>query len=255
MIKADGCTADLTADSPEEYVVSSFDAIAAGWSPGELLEQIRSSGERLMRSASGLTGAEVRGPSRLDGWSRGQVLVHVAGAADAYVRLLDVARTGTEAGIEDSSGPDADLDASLTRLFARVPALPVPAWQNLVTARAGWRHPAWFTLLRCWRELETHHVDLDAGYEPADWPAAYVAWALDQTFATLAERDFPLARAEATDLGRIWKLTGGGPVVRAPAHVLLGWLAGRTPAPAPPLPDPPIWPLPPAPGWGRADAA
>jgi len=28
------------------------------------------------------------------------------------------------------------------------------------------------------REVEVHHVDLDLGYQPADWPAEYVAWEL-----------------------------------------------------------------------------
>jgi maleylpyruvate isomerase len=249
-----------------------FDAVAAAarWSaaapggtcdPGELLHQLRSSGKRMLRSASGLTDTEVKGPSRLDGWTRGDVLVHVARSADSYVRLLDIARTGTDPGNRTSSdasertatGHAADLDASLTRLFARAAAMPAPAWQILVTARAGWRHPAWYTLLRCWRELETHHVDLDAAYEPADWPAEYVAWALEETIATLAAQDFPLARVEATDLVRAWKLQSEGGVAAAAAHVLLGWLTGRMAAPAPMLPEPPAWPLPPTPGWGRVD--
>lgn len=132
--------------------------------------------------------------------------------------------------------------------------MPVERWDTLVTALAGWQHPAWYTLHRCWRELETHHVDLNVGYRPSDWPTAYVTWALDDTLPALAARDFPLSRVDAPDLGRCWTLSPTGATLTGPGHALLGWLSGRaTDAPLTssdrPLPDPPSWPLPPAPAW------
>ncbi|MFD1933471.1 hypothetical protein ACFSKW_18600 [Nonomuraea mangrovi] len=108
-------------------------------------------------------------------------------------------------------------------------------------------------LYRCWREVETHHVDLDAGYRTADWPAAYVSWALDDTLTSLAARSFPVGRVEAVDLGRSWTVSPTGPAVAGSGHALLGWLSWRAPCAPPavggPLPEPPAWPLPPAPGW------
>jgi maleylpyruvate isomerase len=131
--------------------------------------------------------------------------------------------------------------------------MPTGRWSTLVSALAGWRHPAWFTLHRAWRELETRHVDLSLGCTTADWPADYVAWALDSTAATLAVRDFPVARIEATDLGRCWPLARTGPTATGPGRDLLARLSGRGPAarlpPDHPLPTPPTWPLPPSPGW------
>lgn len=47
--------------------------------------------------------------------------------------------------------------------------MPAERWNTLVSALAGWRHPAWFTLHCCRRELETHHVDLNLGYTTACW--------------------------------------------------------------------------------------
>ncbi|ADI12547.1 hypothetical protein SBI_09429 [Streptomyces bingchenggensis BCW-1] len=131
--------------------------------------------------------------------------------------------------------------------------MPTERWPTLVTALAGWRHPAWYTLHRARRELETHHVDLNLGYTTTDWSTSYVIWALDDTIATLTARDFPIARIEATDLDRSWTLAPTVPAATGPGHALLAWLSGRGPAThlvsEPRLPTPPTWPLPPTPGW------
>ncbi|MGC0328675.1 maleylpyruvate isomerase [Streptomyces sp. SAI-170] len=233
-----------------------------------LLDDVVRSAERLCATAARLDETRLRAPSRLTGWTRADVLAHVARSADAYVRLLDAARTGGTTARADAAAlaeaqdkaaalpADAlagDLRASLDRFTGRARAMPGPAWDAMVTALAGWPHPAWFTLVRCLRELETHHVDLGTGYGTSDWPTSYVTWALGDTLAALAGRGFPLASVEAVDLGRIWTLSPHGPDLAAPGHVLLGWLSGRTRAAdlgvSGPLPEPPKWPLPPMPGW------
>ncbi|MCX4744505.1 maleylpyruvate isomerase family mycothiol-dependent enzyme [Kitasatospora sp. NBC_01287] len=227
-----------------------------------LLGEVTRSADRVLSALDALDDEAVRGPSALPGWHRGQVIVHLVGAADAYLRLLAGARAGAAvqagAGQDDVERPAAELAAVLRERLARLAAdaagMPEDRWEVLVTALAGWRHPAWFTLYRCWRELETHHVDLAVGYRPGDWPTAYVSWALDDTLAALAAREFPLTRVTALDLGRDWTLAATGPTVSGAGHELLGWLAGRTDGSALasdlPLPEPPRWPLPPVPGWG-----
>jgi maleylpyruvate isomerase len=55
------------------------------------------------------------------------------------------------------------------------------------------------------RDVEVHHVDLDVGYSPADWPAELVAGELDR---------------------RLRGLPG-----RADPAELLAWLLDRGPAP------------------------
>lgn len=199
----------------------------------------------------------------------------MAHSADAYVWLLRLARTGTEPGpradaatlaraVEESAAlPAAELVSEVRGFLARFAAetrdMPATAWGGMVTALAGWRHPAWFTLRRCLRELETHHLDLDVGYRTTDWPATYVSWALDDTLATLKAQDFAVSSVEAVDLGRSWKVGTDGPAITGPGHALLGWLSGRTSAaglvsdqPPTALPRLPAWPQPPSPGWGRA---
>ncbi|GAB4050875.1 hypothetical protein GCM10028775_25060 [Catellatospora paridis] len=203
------------------------------------------------------------------------MLAHLAGSADAYVRLLRSARADhraprrpadaaalAHAVEEDAARPATELvgrlNDSLERFVHEARTMSTEAWDGMVTALTGWRHPAWYTLRRCLRELETHHVDLDVGYRTADWPAGYVTWALTETLAALKAQGFPLARVRATDLGRTWDVDGDGPAVAAPGHVLLGWFSGRAPADGlasdhqlTALPTPPTWPQPAVPGWGH----
>ncbi|MFC9927525.1 maleylpyruvate isomerase family mycothiol-dependent enzyme [Streptomyces sp. NPDC127190] len=249
-------------------------SLASGTAGADLLAEAERSAARLVRAAAGLTAAELRAPTALAPWTRGHLLAHVAHSADAYVWLLRLAHTGRApgpradaaalaAGVErDAVLPPGDLTArlreSLDRFAAEAHALPAPAWNRLVPALAGWRHPARYLLLRCLRELETHHLDLGTGYTTADWPDPYVVRALDDTLATLRAQGFPIDSAEAVDLGRRWSVSADGPSVAGTGHQLLGWLAGRTSAhaltvdgPARALPDPPVWPQPPLPGWGR----
>ncbi|MGX1549237.1 maleylpyruvate isomerase family mycothiol-dependent enzyme [Streptomyces adustus] len=234
-----------------------------------LLDETRASVARVCVGLGSLTGLQAREPSALPGWSRGHVITHLARSADVYRWLPALARTGTEPGpradaavldralregAERSAGElAADLRGSLDRLLDEAQSTPTEHWFVLVTALAGWRHPAWFTLQRCRRELETHHVDLDLGYTTADWPSGYVTWALDDTIATLTTRDFPVARIQATDLDRAWTLAPSGATVTGPGHAILTWLAGRGPDTRlrsdVPLPTPSRWPLPPTPGW------
>ncbi|MET9450896.1 maleylpyruvate isomerase family mycothiol-dependent enzyme [Streptomyces cinerochromogenes] len=253
-------------------------APASGAAARGYVEDVVRSGGRLVRSAAGLSGEELRAPTGLAAWTRGHVLAHVRHSVDAYVWLLRLARTGREPGPRADAAAlaaaverDAVLPAgrlaallrdALDRFTAEARTTPAPAWDRLVPALAGWRHPAWYLLLRCLREVETHHMDLAVGYGTGNWPDRYVRWALDDTLGTLRAQGFPLASVTAGDLGRRWSLAAEGPSVSGEGHRLLGWLAGRLPAeglvvdgPAEPLPRPPAWPQPPLPGWGRVTAA
>ncbi|HEX6682037.1 MAG TPA: maleylpyruvate isomerase family mycothiol-dependent enzyme [Candidatus Limnocylindrales bacterium] len=226
---------------------------------GGMVDDLVRSAARLTDTCATLTDDDLRAPSLLPGWTRAHVLAHIAGSAEAYVRLLTWARTDTAPG-RVSPPLDGEVGSSLDRLTEAARQMPTGAWGNMVTALAGWHHPAWYTLRRGLRELETHHLDLNLGYRTSDWPPAYVAWALDDTLATLAARGFAVGTVTATDLARSWELPPDGPRVEAAGHVLLGWLSGRTPAdglvcdvPLEVLPVPPAWPQPPTPGWGRAE--
>ena len=115
----------------------------------------------------------------------------------------------------------------------------------------GPAHPAWFTLLRRLTEVEVHHVDLNAGYSPADWPDWFVTDMLYQVTGGLAgEEDAPAVMVTDASTGRQYllgreaqpdrEITGKGPE-------LLAWLLGRSEGLE--LVADPAGPLPPVPSF------
>ncbi len=230
------------------------------------LAEIDAASERVVATAAKLTDEDLRAPSRLPGWTRGHVLAHLARNADSYWNLLEWARTGHEVpqylsdelrdtGIEASAGRPAtelrtELRISMERFAHQARTLPASKWNATVRARAGWAHPAHYTLGRRWRELEAHHVDLNSGYSTDDWPPAYIGWELSDTLASLhAHGGVTAGRIRATDLDVDVHL-GEGPEISGTAHELVGWLSSRALATPPTWPTAPRWPLPAA--WNEA---
>ena len=84
---------------------------------------------RVESAAAGLDAAQVAGPSRLPGWSRGHILSHLARNADALVNLLTWARTGTEKRMyaspaDRADGIEAGAHRALPEQLADLPDLP-----------------------------------------------------------------------------------------------------------------------------------
>jgi maleylpyruvate isomerase len=157
----------------------------------EVQAQLDRATERLLVTVGALSDDAVREPSLLPGWSRGHVLTHLARGADAIRNLMVGARTGVpvpayrsqedrEAAIEAGAERGvaellADLAATAEKFREEAMAVPGNAWQREVKVPNIPAFPASQLLLRRWVELELHHVDLDAGYRPNDWPTAFVA--------------------------------------------------------------------------------
>src|SRR5262249_37791565 len=151
------------------------------------------------QTAAAITDQQAREPSALPGWSRGHVLAHLARNADSLRNLLTWARTGIETpqyasldarteGIEAGAGRPAaellaDLDATAAEFDAEAGRLPDAAWDVPVHGLSGPDHPAWYSLWRRLTEVEFHHVDLAAGYLPADWPAEFAVYGLERVGA------------------------------------------------------------------------
>ncbi|WP_063794604.1 maleylpyruvate isomerase family mycothiol-dependent enzyme [Microbispora sp. ATCC PTA-5024] len=228
---------------------------------GPLTESVR----RLLSTAGALNETAVRRPSLLPGWTRAHVLAHIAGAAESRVRLLAGARTGLPipqyAGEDERTGQierDAALPAPAladrlrTATGAALTAIrdhPPGAWGREVTWLGGSRGPAHRVPPSLLCELEIHHVDLDAGYTPGDWPGWYAAWECRRVARDFAGRDpagRPGARVAATDDDLSFTFREG-PLVTGTCRALLAWLTGRSPgtgltvAPAGPLPEVPRW--------------
>lgn len=220
---------------------------------------------RLLRTAATFDDADLAAPSLLPGWTRGHVLAHLARNADGFVNLLTAARTGEpipmyasptardsdiEAGA--SRPPEAHLDdlrRTADRLAEAVAAMPVEAWAATVETRRG----PWPAAMLVWgrlRELEVHHVDLGAGYRPADWPEAFAHRLLHEVATGLAGRaDAPpmVLRFDGSRHELVIGDRAAAPTVTGTAPELAAWLIGRSPGsvltvtPDGPLPTPPEW--------------
>jgi maleylpyruvate isomerase len=75
------------------------------------------------------------------------------------------------------------------------------------------------------REVEIHHVDLDAGYSHRAWPAEFCALLLD-AMVKRGGVGQPF-RVAPTDLDGTWSFGEGGPTVTGTGADLGWWLTGR----------------------------
>ncbi|MEU8117833.1 maleylpyruvate isomerase family mycothiol-dependent enzyme [Spirillospora sp. NPDC049024] len=208
------------------------------------LAEITAATHALLATAERLDDREVREPSLLPGWTRGHVLTHVARNADGGTRLLTWARTGVEtreypspearaAEIEEGAHRPArvlleDVRQSAQRFAAAFTLMPDEAWGRVVQWTAGARHPASRAADARLTEVLVHHVDLDAGFGPADWPASFTTRMLAAVTASYSRRDgAPDLRIRATDTGE--EHGRGDVLVTGPAAALLAWLMGRSP--------------------------
>jgi maleylpyruvate isomerase len=230
------------------------------------LDELAASTDRLLGSLDRLTEEDVRGPSLLPGWTRAHVLTHIARNADGLAVLANNARTGAddpmypgapdqrELDIEAGSGRglgDLRLDVadSADRLMAAFADFPDEARAREVVLRSGARAYGWEIPVIRVRELEIHHVDLDAGYTPDDWSPDFAARTLDQLSPFFRDnRDCPVGVLAATDGDGRWEVATAGPTLAGPRSALVGWLTGRTSGEGLAL-DPP-GELPRAPRWG-----
>lgn len=234
--------------------------------PLSLMTEVDRATERLLRTAATLDDSALAAPSPLPGWTRGHVLSHLSRNADSLVNLLTWARTGVatpqypswevrQEGIAAGAGRPlaeqlADVRGSASRFAAAAGSMPAEAWAGVVETAAGGPKPAAYVVWSRLREVEVHHVDLDAGYTPDDWPAAFGHRLLREVATGFADRaDAPAMTLAPTDSAHRFR-TGDAtdkPVVSGTAAALAGWLIGRsagedlTVTPTGPLPTPPNW--------------
>ncbi|MGW4566477.1 maleylpyruvate isomerase family mycothiol-dependent enzyme [Streptomyces sp. NPDC004561] len=233
--------------------------------PAITLDQINAATEHLMETASRFTDADVREPSLLPAWSRGHVLTHLARNADGGRNLLIWARTGAETPeypslaardeqIEEGAGRGAaelvaDLRDTAAEFAAEYRKMPPEAWNQRVRWTRGQERAALRAADSRLCEVLIHHVDLDAGYTPAQWPTDFVRDMLGRVVASFSTRDgTPAMRLHATDteIGYDIGTARQAPVIHGTQTSLLAWLMGRAPGTdlavngAPELPGPPF---------------
>ena len=191
------------------------------------IEAVRLGTRRILRAVGDLTDEQAAAKSLLPGWSRAELLTHLARNADAGRGLAQAAAEG-EIGLQYPGGAEqraagiaagrgvsaaallADLRRSCDALMEAWTQLPDDAWNSMGRSLTGQRTQRGWVWSR-WREVEVHHVDLGLGYSSAEWPVGFVTRGLDEVFAELparAERRRMPANAvfriEATDHDRAW---------------------------------------------------
>jgi maleylpyruvate isomerase len=179
----------------------------------------RAANQRLLADLAGLTDADVRRPSRLEGWTVGHVLTHLARNAESNVRMAEGVLAGEaraqypggaaqrEGDIEAGAGrPAADLVEDLRSVTAALDAvwdaIDPDGWAT-GSARTSSRPscPASCLPLLRWREVEVHHADLGLpAFAWTDWSPAFVRAELPVLLEELAGTADGLDDAVVRDL-------------------------------------------------------
>jgi maleylpyruvate isomerase len=240
--------------------------------PTETLTRVLEATAHLLATAEQFDDTAVREPSLLPGWTRGHVLTHAARNADALVRLMTWAATGTvtpmyaspearDTEIAAGAGRSAeqllaDLREACERFATQAARMEPGHWSAEIEARRG--GPQLAAWVPWWRleEVLVHHVDLDAAFSPAHWPQSFT----DPELAMVTARynnpvftpDSPAFRLHAEDSDAWYGVRSDPqdasvPLVRGPSAALFAWLIGRSNGdglnvePHGSLPKPPEW--------------
>ena len=213
------------------------------------LARIQAATALLLDDIAPLGDADMAGPSLLPGWDRAMLLTHLAANADGAWRGVTAAARGevgevypggTEARnaeIEAGHGASADalrqrLVAATARLDAALAEAPDEAWHRKAVRPQGEVEVGNGLVVGRLREVLVHHVDLDIGYGPEDWPTAWVMEEMDRCMLDLPRR-LPAGIAvvmESTDLGQRWVAGSGDEVdIVGTSAQLFAWVTGRAP--------------------------
>ncbi len=215
----------------------------------QLLANVEAAAAELRRRVATLTDDDVRAPSLLPGWSRGHVLAHVAGVADAMARQVDYAgrgetvelydggSDGRNRAIEEGAVRSADrhrqaLDAALDRALFAFGNLGDGDWHAPISYRGGVVRDGGLAL---WRELVIHATDLGSGGQADSWSLQFCEHLFDFLSARIPAgvrvRLLPLGMAPRllTGAGDPAAASGSTVSVNGMATDIAAWLAGRTP--------------------------
>jgi maleylpyruvate isomerase len=218
--------------------------------PQHLADLLPDAAQRLTRTVDGLQPDDWGSPSLLPDWTRAHVVAHLALNAEGMARALrgvvaddhgDEPRTmydsdqGRRDDIAELAAAGAAelrdrLLAATTELFDAMTSVPASGWEGRIERTPGGRSLATASLpgMRL-RELEIHHVDLDAGYTTDDWSPAFAQHLLDAMAKRVSDTTFEV---RPLDSARTWTYGEADgeypvPVVTGPAADLGWWLTGR----------------------------
>jgi maleylpyruvate isomerase len=212
---------------------------------GRDLALLQEATNRLVRTVDGLEPEQWAQPSGLPGWTRAHVVAHLALNGEGLAAALRGVVAGEEvpmyASQEARDGDIAELGgADSTELRARLLAgsasygeaaasVPDERWGTRIERTPGGRtFSAAATVGMRWREVEIHHVDLDAGYQRSSWTPELCA----NVLGAMAKRGVggESFTVRPLDIDGSWGYgdsPADGPTVTGSAADLAWWLTGR----------------------------
>ena len=217
--------------------------------PQAQFELLQEATQRLVRTVDGLDDQQLAEPSGLPDWTRAHVVAHLALNAEGLAGVLEGRIEGEPTTMYRSDeARDGDIEelaaarrtelrdrfmAGTTRVSDAVDRLPDELWTETFERTPGGRVIRYAAIpgMRL-REVEIHHVDLAAGFEPSGWSDAFAA----HLIGAMVKRNPSEAsfRVLATDLATTWVIGEdpgeSGTTVSGPAGDLAWWLTGRPPA-------------------------
>lgn len=175
------------------------------WTPDTAVRIGERSHQRLLETIERLDDSSVQGRTLLPDWTVGHVLTHLARNADSYLRMMHGALQGValqqyegglaqraadiEAGAKCSANElISDVQRSVSRLEGTWARMTPEAWSGHGLNAEGEEWPCKLMPFHRVREVELHHVDLNLGYRPEDWPEEYATAELELSLMLLPDR-------------------------------------------------------------------
>lgn len=203
---------------------------------------------KLLTTVAKLDDAAAAGPSLLPDWDRSMVVTHLAANADGIRRAVEAARAGVTGEVYPGGkeARDAEIEAgralpaeqlnlrldTACRLFrVALGEASDDIWDAPAIGPKGKVHIGPGLVVARLREVEVHHVDLDYGYKPEDWPVEWVLEEMDRAMLDLPSRLPPDTAVvlSATDADQRWVAGSGNAVeVTGTTAELFAWVIGRS---------------------------
>lgn len=203
------------------------------------LSRLRRDTGMFLATAESLSADEITAPSLCDGWTRADVMAHVASSGRALVKLIDWVTTGEEHTLYASPEARAGEIASLAALHRDELLAEVRESADYFAAQSerlggeiaveevtlhGKAIPATSIVALRIAEVVVHHHDLDTVWtvEEADLDSQFDA--LEAAVRTLRAKNAPGLTLE-TDEGDEWVIGDGALRVASDRAGMLVWLA------------------------------
>jgi len=211
--------------------------------PENLLAELRRAADVVTGIAASLDDAAVAAPSELPGWTRGHVLAHLAGIANAMARqveystrgerieLYDGGFEGRNRAIELAAGHGAEqhratVGTAIDRALAAFGSLDKEGWQAPITFRDGVVFDGGLAL---WRELTIHATDLGTGRGPETWSRPFCEHLFEFLAARVPEGERFVLQPLGLPSVALGAAGGRSTVINGMLTDIAAWLAGRTP--------------------------